>query len=67
MAQRDPWEIEHDARVLREYAEIKGNPSRLAEAQNFIKRDIENSQKALGKNPLSRHYNKATVGRFNVK
>ena len=67
MAQRDPWEIEHDARVLREFAEIKNDPTRLAEAQNYIKKDIENSKKALGKNPLNRHYNKATVGHFNFK
>ena len=67
MAQREQWEIEHDARVLRESAEIKNDPTRLAEAQNYLKKDIENSKKALGKNPLSRHYNKATVGHFNFK
>lgn len=64
---RDPWEIEHDARVLKEYSAIKADPTRLSDAQAFIKKEIEISQKALGRNPISRHNNPATVGSFNFK
>lgn len=64
---RDPWEIERDARTLKDYSAIKADPTRLADAQEFIKREIEISQKALGRNPVGRNNNPATVGHFNFK
>lgn len=67
MAQRQPWEIESDAHTLKRYAEIKADPARLADAQNFIKHEIEVGNKALGRNPVSKHNNPATVGTFNFK
>lgn len=64
---RDPWEIERDAHILKDYSAIKADPTRLADAQEYLQKEIEVSQKALGRNPVSRHNNPATVGTFNFK
>ena len=61
---REPWEIEHDARILRESQAIKGDPGRLAAAQAYLRSEMDDIKSALGKSPLSKHNNPATVGHF---
>lgn len=64
---RPEWEIREDALVLKQYAQIKADPTRLSQAQNYLTKEIEMATRALGRNPISKHNNPATVGRFNFK
>jgi hypothetical protein len=47
------WQRESDARTLKEYAQIQGDPSRLRAARGQLRDEGRAIQRAIGKIPAS--------------
>lgn len=68
--ERDPWEIREDVRHLKEANAIKGDPNRLKDAQEYIRKDRQAEDSVLGLKSapaVPGRQNPATIMKLNVK
>ena len=68
--QRSKWEIEDDVRTLKRAAEIRNDPTRVRDAQNYILNERATEASILGlptPPPMPGRSNPATIMKLNNK
>jgi hypothetical protein len=64
------WQSEEDARTMKRYGELMGNPDRVRRAQSVIKTELDATKRALGvpvPPPAPGRANPATIMRLNPR